>query len=301
MCWFSFLNAKKTNTFRSVFLSNLGFNSGVFLSTGYRRSDWVATQPPLEQPLKNIMRGKKPEIHGSQKTLWSQPTSKMQLLSIEVWFVRNLWRCTLDEWRHFHFWPTRVSKTFLFAPISSILWRFKSLQCYCSLIAMSWNKPKTAWNKLTYILVAYWYQPPSIDPPLYIAPHFSESAGFPVRIRHCLRRQLVSHSSFQYSVSCPSSPSYWPVHLPVKQKYIWPYYGGPQLSRQNQKPHGKNKIPHGKTKNLTTKPNTSQQKQNRFGFAVGICFCREVFGFCCEVFGFSVRFLVLSWGILFLT
>ena len=70
-------------------------------------------------------------------------------------------------------------------------------------------------------------------------------------------------------------------------------YGGPQLSRQNQKPHGKNKIPHGKTKNLTAKPNTSQQKQNSFGFAVGICFCREVFGFCCEVFGFAVRSLVL--------
>ena len=57
-------------------------------------------------------------------------------------------------------------------------------------------------------------------------------------------------------------------------------YGGPQLSQQNQKPHGKNKIPHGKTKNLTaktkyltTKPNTSQQKQKSFGFAVGICFC----------------------------
>jgi len=48
------------------------------------------------------------------------------------------------------------------------------------------------------------------------------------------------------------------------------FYGGPQLSRQNQKPHGKNKIPHGKTKNLTAKPNTSQQKQNSFGFAVGI-------------------------------
>ena len=30
----------------------------------------------------------------------------------------------------------------------------------------------------------------------------------------------------------------------------------------------KNKIPHGKTKNLTAKPNTSQQKQNSFGFAV---------------------------------
>ena len=34
---------------------------------GGRGVDWVATQPPLEQPLKNIMRGKKTEIHGSQK------------------------------------------------------------------------------------------------------------------------------------------------------------------------------------------------------------------------------------------
>ena len=47
---------------------------------------------------------------------------------------------------------------------------------------------------------------------------------------------------------------------------------------------------------VTAKPNTSQQKQNSFGFAVGICFCREVFGFCCEVFGFAVRYLVLPWG-----
>ena len=30
-------------------------------------------------------------------------------------------------------------------------------------------------------------------------------------------------------------------------------YGGPQLSRQNQKAHGKNKILHGKTENLTAK------------------------------------------------
>ena len=44
--------------------------------------------------------------------------------------------------------------------------------------------------------------------------------------------------------------------------------GGPQLSRQNQKPHGKNKIPHGKTENLTaktkyltTKPKPSLQNQ----------------------------------------
>ena len=49
-------------------------------------------------------------------------------------------------------------------------------------------------------------------------------------------------------------------------------YGGPQLSRQNQKPHGKNKIPHGKTKNLTAKtkyltakPKTSRQKQKPHG------------------------------------
>ena len=69
-----------------------------------------------------------------------------------------------------------------------------------------------------------------------------------------------------------------------------------KTSRQNQKPHGKNKIPHGKTKNLTAKRNTSQQKQNSFGFAVGICFCREVFGFCCELFGFAARSLVLPWG-----
>ena len=31
-------------------------------------------------------------------------------------------------------------------------------------------------------------------------------------------------------------------------------YGGPQLSRQNRKPHGKNK-------NLTAKPETSRQNQ----------------------------------------
>ena len=72
-----------------------------------------------------------------------------------------------------------------------------------------------------------------------------------------------------------------------------------KTSRQNQQPNGENKIPHGKTKNLTAKPNTSHQKQNSFGFAVGICFCREVFGFYCEVFGFVVRSLVLPWGFCF--
>ena len=42
---------------------------------------------------------------------------------------------------------------------------------------------------------------------------------------------------------------------------------------------------------VTAKPNTSQQKQSSFGFAVGICFCREVF---------AVKYLVLPWGIWFL-
>ena len=99
------------------------------------------------------------------------------------------------------------------------------------------------------------------------------------------------------------------------------HYGGPQLSRQNQKPHGKNKIPygktenltaktktsqqkqntsrqnqnsHGKTKDLTTKPNTSQQKPNtsrqkQIPTAKPTLFC-----FCREVFCFTVRYFVIA-------
>ena len=111
-------------------------------------------------------------------------------------------------------------------------------------------------------------------------------------------------------------------------------YGDPQLSRQNQKPHGKNKIPHGKTENLTaktkyltTKPKPSRQNQRPHGktkyftaktkyltskanthvktkailfLLWSIWFCREVFGFAVRYFVFAVRFLVLPWGILFL-
>ena len=45
-------------------------------------------------------------------------------------------------------------------------------------------------------------------------------------------------------------------------------YGGPQLSRQNQKPRGKNNTsrqnqkPHSKNKNLMAKPKASRQNQN---------------------------------------
>ena len=108
-------------------------------------------------------------------------------------------------------------------------------------------------------------------------------------------------------------------------------YGGPQLwqlSRQNQKPHGENKIPHGKTENLTAKtktsrqnqkphcktkdltakPNTSQQKPNTSRQKQIPTAKPKLFCFCCEVFGFAVRyfvlvavrFLVLPWGILVL-
>ena len=49
-------------------------------------------------------------------------------------------------------------------------------------------------------------------------------------------------------------------------------YCGPQLSQQNQKPHGKHTIPHGKTKNLTAKtkyltakPKASRQNQRPHG------------------------------------
>ena len=63
-----------------------------------------------------------------------------------------------------------------------------------------------------------------------------------------------------------------------------PTYGGPQLSRQNQKPHGKNKIPHGKTKAI---------------LLWSIWFCREVLCCCREVFGFAIMFLFLPWGFWF--
>ena len=116
----------------------------------------------------------------------------------------------------------------------------------------------------------------------------------------------------------------------------WQSYGGPQLSRQNRKRHGKTKNVTAKpktknlmakTKYLTAKPKTSRQNQilhskNKialvltwvFAFEVrylvfavkylvlpwGLWFCRESFGFVVRCFIFAVRFSVLLWGILFL-
>ena len=48
----------------------------------------------------------------------------------------------------------------------------------------------------------------------------------------------------------------------VKDRGQSKLYGGPQLSRQNQKPHGKTENLTAKTKYLTAKPKTSRQKQN---------------------------------------
>ena len=84
-----------------------------------------------------------------------------------------------------------------------------------------------------------------------------------------------------------------------KSKRIWYTYGGPQLSRQNQKPHGKNKIPHGKTKNLTAKPKTSRQNQilhskNQIPHGKSK-YPRQNQSY----FAFAVKYLVLPWGFLF--
>ena len=58
----------------------------------------------------------------------------------------------------------------------------------------------------------------------------------------------------------------FPSQEALKERCVYSQnYGGPQLSQQNQKPHGKNKIPHDQTKNLTAKPKTSRPNQKPHG------------------------------------
>ena len=83
-------------------------------------------------------------------------------------------------------------------------------------------------------------------------------------------------------------------------------YGGPQLSRQNQKPHGKTKkprgkikIPHDKTKYFTAKTKYPTAKANNHGKTKAILLLLWSIWFCREVFGFAVRFLFLPWGFRF--
>ena len=64
-----------------------------------------------------------------------------------------------------------------------------------------------------------------------------------------------------------------------------------KTSRQNQKPHGKNKIPHGKTKNLTAKPKTSRQNQILHSKSKIALVLPWVFAFALRYFGFAVTFV----------
>ena len=121
----------------------------------------------------------------------------------------------------------------------------------------------------------------SFPPPVFISIFSISWAMLAVSISFCnldfIGCHVIDIRIFKVSILCTFS-------------LLFAVYGGPQLSRQNQKPHGKSKNitakpktsrqkqkHHGKTKNLTAKtkyltakPNTSQQKQNSFGFAVGI-------------------------------
>ena len=62
------------------------------------------------------------------------------------------------------------------------------------------------------------------------------------------------------SVQSALQNCFFPFFRSIKQRQAQSY-GGPQLSRQNRKPHGKNKNITAKTKYLTAKPKTSRQKQ----------------------------------------
>ena len=74
----------------------------------------------------------------------------------------------------------------------------------------------------------------------------------------------------------------------------------PKTSRQNQKPQGKNKIPHGKTKNLTAKtkyltakPKTSRQNQILHSKSKIALVLPWVFAFAVRYLVFAVKYLVL--------
>ena len=75
---------------------------------------------------------------------------------------------------------------------------------------------------------------------------------------------------------------WWPTTVTAK----------PKTSRQKQKHHGK-------TKNLTAKSNTSEQQQNSFAFAVRFLVLSWDILFLPWGFGFAVRFLFLPWGFCF--
>ena len=68
----------------------------------------------------------------------------------------------------------------------------------------------------------------------------------------------------------------------------------PKTSRQNQNTSKQDRKPHGKNKNLTAKPNASQQKPNTSRLKQISTAKPKLFCFCCEVFGFGVRYFVFA-------
>ena len=116
----------------------------------------------------------------------------------------------------------------------------------------------------------------------------------------CMTRSILIDANKVVFISCYNLFYVLIISLCVSMysKMHYPYVG-PQLSRQNQKPHGKNKIPHarqnqkphGKTKDLTAKPNTSQQKPNTSRQKQIPTAKPKLLCFCCEVFGFAVTVL----------
>ena len=69
------------------------------------------------------------------------------------------------------------------------------------------------------------------------------------------------------------------------------------VSRQKQKPHGKNKIPHGKL-NRKSHGKTKYFTVSKMTLVLpwGLWFCREVFGFVVGYFAFAVRFLTRGYA-----
>ena len=99
-----------------------------------------------------------------------------------------------------------------------------------------------------------------------------ECSGFPYMGRKTEPLLTLEPGLYPHTVSCDGTERDSPrtnfPRLRADNGSKEDVYCGQQLSRQNQKPHGKNKIPHDKTKNLMAKPKTSRQNQSYFTFAV---------------------------------
>ena len=101
------------------------------------------------------------------------------------------------------------------------------------------------------------------------------------KIPHGKTKNLTAKTKYLMAKPKPHGKN---KNLTAKTKYLT---AKPKTSRQNQILHSKNQTPHGKSK-------YPRQNQSYLFLLWSIWFCREVFGF-------AVTFLVLPWGILFLS